>query len=119
MDIERAKELISVLADGVDPLTGEVLEDDHLCNKPEIIRAMHVVLEELKKRPKKRPENLPENAGKPWTKDDDEELCRMFDDGMDREFICDHFKRTPGGIASRLVRLGKIKERDEFWKRQG
>ena len=55
MDIERAKELISVLADGVDPLTGEVLEGDHLCNKPEIIRAMHVVLEELKK----RPENLP------------------------------------------------------------
>ena len=119
MDIERAKELISVLADGVDPLTGEVLEDDHLCNKPEIIRAMHVVLEELKKRPIKRPENLPENAGKPWTKDDDEELCRIFDDGLDWEFICDHFKRTPGGIASRLVRLGKLKERDEFWKRQG
>lgn len=118
MDIKRATELLTLLADGVDPLTGEVLEDDHLCNKPEIIRAMHVVLGELKKRPKKRPENLPENAGKPWTKDDDEELCLMFDDRLEPKFICDHFKRTSGGIASRLVRLGKIKERDEFRQRK-
>ena len=33
MDVQRAKELLMVLADGVDPLTGEVLPDDHVCNK--------------------------------------------------------------------------------------
>ena len=33
MDIQRAKELLTVLADGVDPLTGEVLPDDHVCTK--------------------------------------------------------------------------------------
>ena len=36
MDVQRAKELLTVLADGVDPLTGEVLPDDHVCNKGEI-----------------------------------------------------------------------------------
>ena len=29
MDLQRAKELLSGLADGVDPLTGEVLPEDH------------------------------------------------------------------------------------------
>lgn len=33
MDVQRAKELLTVLADGVDPLTGEVLSEDHVCNK--------------------------------------------------------------------------------------
>lgn len=41
MDVQRAKELLTVLADGVDPLTGEVLPDDHVCNKGEIVRALH------------------------------------------------------------------------------
>lgn len=111
MDIERAKELISTLADGVDPLTGEVLGNDHVCNQPEIIRAMHVVLRELEKQPKKKTSNLPENAGKPWTKEEDEELRLMFDNGLDRRSICEHFKRSTGSITSRLVRLGKIQGR--------
>jgi hypothetical protein len=47
MDLQRAKELFSGLADGVDPLTGEVLPEDHVCNKAEIIRAFHCVLKSL------------------------------------------------------------------------
>lgn len=53
MDIERVKELLSALADGVDPLTGEVLDRDNVCNRPEIIRALHMALYELDKREKK------------------------------------------------------------------
>lgn len=37
MDVQRAKELLTILADGTDPLTGEILPDDHVCNKGEII----------------------------------------------------------------------------------
>ena len=39
MDIVRANEIISALAEGVDPTTGEVLPDNSVCNKGEIIRA--------------------------------------------------------------------------------
>lgn len=53
MDVQRAKELLTVLADGVDPLTGEVLPDDHVCNKGEIVRALHCAVEELSRRRKK------------------------------------------------------------------
>lgn len=43
MDIERAKEILRTLADGTDPLTGEVLSDDNVCNKVEVVRALHCV----------------------------------------------------------------------------
>ena len=78
MDIQRAKELLTVLAEGVDPLTGEVLPDDHVCNKGEIVRALNCAVEELSRRRKKP---LPENNGKPWTEELDDELCRLFDGG--------------------------------------
>ena len=44
MDIERAKELLTVLSDGVNPLTGELLSEDDSCNQVEIIRALNTVL---------------------------------------------------------------------------
>lgn len=56
--------LLTELADGVDPLTGECLPSDSVCNRPEIIRALHCVLQHTaggRKRPS------PPNAGKPWT----------------------------------------------------
>ena len=54
MEIQRAKELLEILADGIDPLTGEVLPDDHVCNKGEIVRALHCAVEEMSRR-RKRP----------------------------------------------------------------
>ena len=105
MDVQRAKELLMVLADGIDPLTGEVLPDDHVCNKGEIVRALHCAVEELSYRQKK---TLPENNGKPWTEELDDELCRLFDDDMKRKDLCAHFGRTSGAIESRLERLGKL-----------
>lgn len=107
MDIQRAKELLTGLAEGIDPLTGEILPSDSVCNKPEIIRALYCVIREPSVKPKKL---QPENAGKPWTADDDILLCKMFDAGKNCREMRSYFKRTEGAIASRLVRLGKIKE---------
>ena len=105
MDTQRAKELLEVLADGIDPLTGEVLPDDHVCNKGEIVRALHCAVKVLSRR-RERP--LPENAGKPWTEELDDELCRLFDDGMKKQALCAHFGRTSGAIRSRLEKLGRM-----------
>ena len=105
MDVQRAKELLTVLADGVDPLTGEVLPDDHVCNKGEIVRALHCAAEELSRR---REKTLPESNGKPWMKELDDELCRLFDGGMKKKDLCTHFGRTSGAIKSRLAKLRKL-----------
>lgn len=114
MDLQRAKELVSILADGVDPLTGEILPEDHVCNQPEMIRALHCVLRALSD---KRTKPQHENAGKAWTAEDDAALCQMFDAGNDKKEMCAYFKRSVGSLAARLVRLGKIEERAEFRNR--
>lgn len=68
MDIQRAKELLTVLAEGVDPLTGEVLPDDHVCNKGEIVRALNCAVEELSRRRKNHCPKTMENLGRRnWT----------------------------------------------------
>ncbi len=64
MDINRAKEIIEALAEGVDPTTGEVLPDDNVCNKGEVVRAFYAVLDELKHK----------RSGKPSFDNYDEEL---------------------------------------------
>ena len=99
------------MADGVDPLTGEVLPEDHVCNKAEIIRAFHCVLKSL---PGKTSKPQPENARKPWDDAHDAILSQKFDAGAGSKEMCAYFKRSEGSLAARLVRLGKISDRAEF-----
>ena len=85
MDINRAKEIIEALAEGIDPTTGEVLPDDNVCNKGEVVRAFYSVLESLDRKDKK---NIPQNAGKPWTKDDDVLLTQLYKEGVNNSKNC-------------------------------
>lgn len=114
MDIERAKRLLTELSDGVNPLSGEILAEDDSCNQVEIVRALNVVLRFVDTHTPKGNKQTPENAGLPWSREDEEILCRMYDAGCTRKEICHYFKRSTGAIAARLVKLGKINARDEF-----
>ena len=96
------------------PLTGQVLPPGDSCNQAEVIRAFHAVLSAL---PEKTQKPQPENTGKPWTSADDFRLAAMYDEGKTRKEICEYFKRSSGGITSRLVRLGKISDKDGFGKK--
>ena len=40
MDINRAKEIVAALAEGIDPTTGEILPEDCVCNKGDVVRAL-------------------------------------------------------------------------------
>jgi hypothetical protein len=116
MDLARARELLAGLADGVNLLTGEILPDDSVCNQTEIVRALNTVLKALPKGAKSD-KPLPTNAGKPWTKEDEDELSRMYDAGGTKKDMCAYFQRTGGAITARLVRIGKIHDREEFRKK--
>ena len=105
MDIMRAKELLSTLADGMDPFTGELLPQNHVCNQPEMIRALHEILNAL---PSQKRKDLPRNAGKPWTDIEEEKLLDEFDAGMTISAIAKEHGRSKGAIESRLVYLGKM-----------
>ena len=85
-----------------------MLPDDHVCNKGDIVRALNCVLQNCDQKP---PRPQPENTGKPWTEEQDRELCGLYDSRTSIRQLSKHFKRTTGAITARLVRLGKIQER--------
>lgn len=107
MDILHAKELLTILADGVNPMTGEVLPQEDSCNQVEIVRALHTVLDAI---PKSKLTPQPINAGKPWTKEEEAEMVRAFDAGNPMSKIAKVHGRSRGAIEGRLVMLGKLTE---------
>lgn len=54
-----------------------------------------------------------ENQGKPWDSTQDEQLIRMFNDGLVVSAIAAEMKRSDGGIRARLVKLGLIENRND------
>ena len=110
MDISRAREIFEALADGINPVTGEVLPADDSCNQPDVIRALNTVLKQIEVKPKKGPKN----AGAKWTEEDEQLLIKMYKSGATKKEMRGTFNRTENALAARLVRLGVISERDVF-----
>lgn len=110
MDINRAKEMIRTLADGVDPTTGEVLPAESVYNSPEIIRALFTLLEYINKDTAKDPLR---NAGKPWSDVEDDKLRDEYLSNLKISDIAKEHGRTYGAIESRLEHLGLKKK--PFW----
>lgn len=109
----EAKKIIDALANGVDPETGEILPAQSTFNNPQVIRALFVAVKALDRAAKRaeRDSSLPSNAGRPWPETEDKELLAIFDAGTPVKEIAAKHDRTQGAIASRLVRLGRIKDR--------
>ena len=60
----------------------------------------------------------PKNAGKAWTREEELLLIKMYNSRVPNKEMCDKFERTETGLAARLVKLGIIKEREEFKNRK-
>lgn len=107
MDITRAKELLSALADGIDPFTGEIFPRDHICNHPDVIRAFHQVLGAV---PETKKGSGAPNAGKPWSQDEQDKLVNEFQSGMKISAIAKEHGRSRGAIEAKLAHLGLMKD---------
>ena len=55
MQINRAKEIVSALAEGIDPTTGEFLPEDSLYNKGDVVRALYALLKACDNKKGSRP----------------------------------------------------------------
>ncbi|MDR3588505.1 MAG: hypothetical protein P4N41_02460 [Negativicutes bacterium] len=105
MEVSRVKEVLTLLAEGVDPVTGEIFPPDSPYQNPEIIRALFTALSYL---PTGQEKAGPENAGAAWTAEQEEELKTAFADGVPVKEIAAQSGRSRGAITSRLKKLGLL-----------
>jgi hypothetical protein len=112
MELAAARQIIDTLAQGIHPVTGEVMPEDSPYNAPPVIRALFAVSQALDgdapTPPAKPRRELPANAGKPWVPQEDETLEAAFTEGLELPEIARELGRTTWAIEARLAKLGKI-----------
>lgn len=119
--------LLTALAEGVHPSTGERFPENCPYHSAEIVRALFAAvrsLESLKtatvrqKFAARPPEGAFANAGKPWSSEEDKQLLVEFDGGKTlKECAALHF-RTYAGIEARLEKLGRLQAEDRTTSRR-
>jgi len=106
MELQSAREIIDTLAQGVHPVTGEVMPEDSPYNAPPVIRALFAVSQALgQRKPRREP---PPNAGKPWSAQEDSQLQAAFSADADIGRLAREMGRTRFAVESRLVKLGRL-----------
>lgn len=110
MELVHALGIVEALADGRHPLTGLALGDDHVCQHPQVLRALRAVIGQLQgAKPRNGPKAVSaEKAGTPWTAVEDAELLREFAAGGRIRELARQHGRTDLSIRGRLYRLGKL-----------
>lgn len=99
-----------LLAEGVDPTTGEQFDEQSCYQKAEIVRALFTAakaLEDMVRRQRKA-KALPAKTGSPWTVEEDSALASRYDEGKAISEIAKYHARTESGIRARLIKIGKI-----------
>lgn len=120
MDDNKALAIVSALANGVNPQTGEMFEVDSPYQAADVIRALYVAVRalEMTSRSKARSSRarMPANAGKPWSEQEDRDLLERFDSGLSVAQLAQSHDRTLAGIQARLERHGRMKGQGLQWR---
>lgn len=120
MDDNKALSIVSALANGVNPQTGEMFEVDSPYQAADVIRALYVAVRalEMSNRSKARGvrARMPGNAGKPWAEKEDVELLEKFDAGLSVAQLAQAHDRTLAGIQARLERHGRLPGQGLQWR---
>ena len=120
MDRERAIAIARALADGVDPVTGEVFPPDSPYSQPDIVRALYTLVLDAQarstptsaRRKPPRPTTEGQEAGwQPWAREEDERLAATWNSGdQNISSLAREHRRSRGAITSRLKKLGLLIE---------
>jgi hypothetical protein len=119
MEIRKAQKFVEILAQGVDPTTGEAFAADSPYNEPQIIRALFTVHEFVRRARKppmsadeRRQENVelgrPRNYGLPWTDEARAQVATAFQEGKPIAELAATLERTQGAIQAELIRQGLV-----------
>jgi hypothetical protein len=116
MDEAKALSVVAALANGINPLTGEVLAADSPYQSSTIVRALYVAIRALEQSARRRTRprtGMPDNAGKLWTEEEDGRLLATFDEGQSIGDLARMHGRTQAGIQARLEKFGRLQLRPE------
>lgn len=117
MELQQARAIVETLAQGIHPVSGELMDADGPYNEPAVIRALFTVARALEGRegrgPKEPAERRPAapNQGKPWAPEDDAKLDAAFAAGADLKPLAQELGRTTFALEARLVKLGRLPPR--------
>lgn len=117
MELQQARAIVETLAQGIHPVTGELMDADGPYNEPTVIRALFTVARALEggagKATREAVERRPgaPNQGKPWAPDDDAKLEAAFAAGADLKPLAQELGRTTFALEARLVKLGRLPPR--------
>ncbi|HYM33766.1 MAG TPA: hypothetical protein VET48_00150 [Steroidobacteraceae bacterium] len=117
MDDAQALRIISALANGANPITGEVFPPDSPYQSPDIIRALFAAARALESKVPASQSSMHTqrqrnpaigNAGKSWTAEEDRQLLAAFDAGKSLAELAQIHGRTQGGVRARLEKHGRL-----------
>jgi len=129
MDQERIRSIIETLANGVDPITGEVLPNCSPYNHPEVIRALFHTsrMINLRHKPKKtlqerqrenQEKGLPRNYGLPWKPEDVDSVIQQYNSNIPIQEIASQQERKPSSIVNLLQKHEIISEQQAIFLSQ-
>jgi hypothetical protein len=116
MELQIAREIINVLAQGIHPVTGEAMPADSPYNEPPVIRALFAVSQALQDCVAPR---VRHDLGKTWSLEEDDRLRAAFDAGLELKQMALELGRSRLAVEARLVKLGKIEGRPGLPLRPG
>ncbi len=119
--------ILTALAEGIHPLTGEIFPEGCPYHSAEIVRALYTTVRILES-PKTsgtqsksadRPrDGALANVGKQWSGEEDRQLLVEFDAGKSLRECATLHLRTVAGIEARLEKLGLLKAEDRTTSRR-
>jgi len=113
MEREQTLKILSALANGVHPVTGEIFAADSPYQHPDTVRALFEALRVLDERPKgtaaeRRTSEMPANTFVRWTPEEEDRLAAAFDAGKSSAELAKLHNRSRAAVEARLLKLGKI-----------
>lgn len=111
MNNHQALNIITALANGVDPETGEVYPPESPYQRPHIVRALFGASRALEKElvAEERRARRPANTGMAWSEEEDQRLLAGYDAGKAVDELGREHNRTRGAIQARLIKFGRLR----------
>ena len=108
MEQQQALKVLNALANGVNPVTGEVFAADSPYQHPDTVRALFEAVRALGSDTTKSRDEKPAGTFVRWTAEEEQRLAAEFDAGKTTAELAKLHDRSRAAIEARLLKLGKI-----------